>query len=120
MTIVRIQGGEDTHTLLQWWTDVHKVLEGLALGTPAAKCKIVATIIQGAPQASFEACVAGSKTTSFQTAIDAAIITDAANGNNLAVTAVWNNGPDHYFTDDMVNDALQQVVTDMLPKKVLA
>ena len=101
MTILRIQGGEDTRTLLQWWTDVHKVLEGLALGTPAAKCKIVATIIQGAPQASFEACVAECKTTAFQTAIDAAIITDAANHNNLAVTAVRNNGLDHYLTMTM-------------------
>ena len=62
MTILRIQGGEDTRTLLQWWTDAHKVLEGLALGTPQAKCKIIATIIQGAPQASFEASVVEQKT----------------------------------------------------------
>ncbi len=120
MTILRIQGGEDTRTLLQWWTDVHKVLEGLALGTPAAKCKIIATIIQGAPQALFEACVAENKTAAFQAAIDAAIVVDTAAGNNNAETAVRNNGVDHYITDDMVNLALQQVVTDMLPKKVLA
>ena len=63
MTILRIQGGEDTRTLLQWWTDVHKVLEGLALGSPAAKCKIVATIIQGAPQASLNSKKKPSLTT---------------------------------------------------------
>ena len=68
MTILRIQGREDTRTLLQCWTDVHKVLEGLALGSPAAKCKIVATIIQGAPQASFEASVVENKTSAYQTA----------------------------------------------------
>ena len=113
MTILRIQGGEDTRTLLQWWTDVHKVLEGLALGSPAAKCKIVATIIQGAPQASFEASVIENKTNGYQAALAAATLVDQANGNNLAVTAVRNNGVDHYLTDAMVVLALQQVVTDM-------
>ena len=120
MTILRIQGGEDTRTLLQWWTDAHKVLEGLALGSPQAKCKIIATIIQGAPQASFEASVVEHKTNAYKAALTAAQATDAANGNDAEVTVVRTNGIDHYLTDDMVDLALQQVVTDMLPKKVLA
>ena len=93
----------DTLALLLWdWTN----------------CKIVATIIQGAPQASFEASVIEQKTSAYQAALAAAILVDQA--NDLAATGVRNNGIDHYLVDEMVNIALQQVVTDMLPKKVLA
>ena len=95
------------------------------MGTPPlAKCKIIATIIQGAPQASFDASVFEQNIAgAYNTNLTATLAADVAAGNDAASTAVWNNGVDHYLmdamVDAMVDAALQQVVTDMLPKKVL-
>jgi hypothetical protein len=37
MTILRLEGGETVHTLIQWQRDITKILTGLALGTGAAE-----------------------------------------------------------------------------------
>ena len=41
MTILRLSGGEDVRTVLQWRRDLTKVLQGLNLTTPQAKVKVI-------------------------------------------------------------------------------
>ena len=55
MTILRLSGGEDVRTVLQWRRDLIKVLQGLNLTTPQAKVKVITTIMSGTPQTMFEA-----------------------------------------------------------------
>ena len=70
MTILRLSGGEDVRTVLQWRRDLVKIMGGLNLTSPNAKVKIITTIMSGTPQTTFEARVQNMA----QQALDAAIL----------------------------------------------
>ena len=53
-------------------------------------------------------------------ALTAAEAVDIAAGNTDASDAVRNNGADHYILDDHLDVALNLVLSNYLPRKVLA
>ena len=121
MTILRLSGGEDVRTVLQWRRDLIKVLQGLNLTTPQAKVKIITTIMSGTPQTMFEAkiqnmCLA---------AMEAAILAVAADPQDATVQprdrqAIRVAGLDVHLTDLMVTHSVAHTVQEMMPKKILA
>ena len=55
MTILRLQGGEDARTLIQWSRDAFKLRDGLGITAGPAQFKVINTILSGTPQVAFEA-----------------------------------------------------------------
>ena len=121
ITILRLSGGEDVRTVLQWRRDLAKVLGGLNLTTAHAKVKIITTIMSGTPQTTFETKVQAMATAALNTAV-AAIQPNPQNANAqgqqqqaLVAAGIWP-----HLTDLMVTHSLAHAVQEMMPKKVLA
>ena len=64
--------------------------------------------------------IAAQAKVAYLTALNAAKTADRAAGNNNASTAVINNGKAHYIANDMLDHALKLVISNYLPRKVLA
>ena len=103
MTILRIQGGEDTRTMLQWYRDVQKVLDGLALGTPKAEFQVVTSILSGTHQSAFE-----TKTDKMLKDAQAVVLRNAENG---ARQGIHDQGLDPYWTKEIVREAIQHTLS---------
>ncbi len=121
MTILRLSGGEDVRTVLQWRRDLTKVLNGLNLASPMAQVKIITTIMSGTPQTTFEQKVNQLAQAAMIAAIVAVPIDPAdVNARPAAQAALRAAGPDPHLTDVMVTHGVSHTVREMMPKKVLA
>ena len=121
MTILRLSGGEDVRTVLQWRRDLIKVLQGLNLTTASAKVKIITTIMSGTPQTMFEAKIQNMSVNALEAAI-LAVPVDPADAtkqgrDRLALRAA---GLAPHLTDLMVTHSIAHTVQEMMPKKILA
>ena len=121
MTILRLSGGEDVRTILQWRQDIDKVLKGLNLTTAMAKVKIISTIMSGTPQTTFEQKIGSMCAAAMEAAITA-VPPDAANANaqRNAQQVIRAAGLDPHLDDLMVIHSIAHTVQEMMPKKVLA
>ena len=121
MTILRLSGGEDVRTVLQWRQDIDKVLGGLNLTTPMAKVKIISTIISGTPQTTFEQKINSMCAAAMEAAITA-VPPDATNPNaqSNAQQVIRVAGLNPHLDNLMVIHSIAHTVQEMMPKKVLA
>ncbi len=127
-----LQGDETPRQILRWRSDVIKVCVGLNVTTLEARRPIMTACMRSGPLAAFNGAVNACARVAYNTALAAAVETDrtatatarAANPRAAAVTAdqdaVRARGVDHCVDDAHLDQALQLVVANYLPKKVLA
>ena len=72
------------------------------------------------PIAVFKGAIDAQARVAYIQALTAAEAVDIAAGNTNASDAVRNNGAEHYIHDDHLDVALNLVLTNYLPRKVLA
>ena len=72
------------------------------------------------PIAVFKGAIDAQARVAYIQALTAAEAADRAAGNTDASDAVRNNGAEHYIHNDHLDVALNLVVTNYLPRKVLA
>ena len=115
-----LQGDETAREMVRWRLDVLKVCVGLNATTLASRKPIMEASMRTGPLASFHAALQVQATQVFQAALEAAIAADAAAGNTNQQDAVNANGVAHYSHNDHLDMALGLVVTNYLPRKILA
>ena len=120
LTILRLSGGEDVRTILEWRLDLIKVLSGLGCG-PSASAKIICTILNGTPQTTFETMASQLAQQALEAAI-AAVPDDPTDptAKPTAQQALRDAGRDPHLTDLMVTHSVGHMVKEMMPKKILA
>ena len=118
LTILRLSGGEDVRTIIQWRNHLVKIQGGLNLG-PVAEYKVICTIMSGTPQTTFEARVLELKTAAMETVI-AAITNNAAVAQRTARAAMRARGADRHLSKLHLISAVAHTVKEMMLKKILA
>ena len=111
-----LKGGESIRALIQWYQDVQKVMAGLNVTSYAGQLSMCRTMMGPTPLASFNAVITAALTCRKNERIEAA-------ANNVAKALIRNEPnldiADNQNVDDIVF-ALQQVLTQAMPRQVLA
>ena len=115
-----LTGDETPRQMMRWRQDVLKVCIGLHVSTLATRQPIMETCMRAGPKAVFIGAIAAQAKVAYLTALNVAKQADQAAGNTTASDAVIANGEDHYMDNDMLDGALKLVISNYLPRKVLA
>ena len=111
-----LKGGESVRALIQWYQDVQKVMAGLNVTDYTGQLSMCRTMMGTNPLSSFNAGITAALTCRKNARIEAA-------ANDIAKRAIRNEAnldiPDNQNVDDVVF-ALQQVLTQAMPRQVLA
>ena len=119
--MVRIlEGNETPRQILRWHKDVLRVCNGVNAATLETREPIMEACMRPGPLNTFNATTRAYAETAYQAALETAEATDATAGNANASDTVRTNGVNHYRNDGHLDVALQEVVTSLLPRKVLA
>ena len=119
--MVRIlEGNETPRQILRWRKDVLRICSGVNATTLQTREPIMEACMRPGPLNTFTATTRAYAETAYQAALEAAEALDATAGNTDASDDVKAHGLDHYRHDDHLDIALQEVVTSLLPRKVLA
>jgi hypothetical protein len=112
-TNVRIlTGGESARVIIRWKTDVYRVCEGLNARTIAEMIRVTLTMMRDMPKTLFESSILNQSTDAYQAALDAA-------ADDAARNAIRARGIAHYRHVDHFEPAIQNVIVNMMPKKIL-
>ena len=115
-----LQGDEDARQMVRWRLDVQKVCVGLHVSTYVTRKPIMEACMRTGPLASFRSAVHVCAKARYTEALDAAYVVDAGAGDTVASDAVKANGIDHYVLNQHLDVALGLVLTNLLPRKILA
>jgi len=127
-----LQGDETPRQMIRWRLDVLKVCQGLNATTFETRRPIMEACMRVGPLAFFHSSIHHSKQSRYDDALKNAVINDARATNTAraalataaAVTTeadnVRNNGVDYYAHNADLDAALGWVITNMLPRKILA
>ena len=115
-----LTGDEQPRQMMRWRQDVRKVCIGLHVTTLATRRPIMEACMRTGPMAVFKGAIDAQARVAFIQALTAAEAVDIAAGNTVASDAVKNNGADHYILDEHLDVALNLVLSNYLPRKVLA
>ena len=119
--LVRVlQGDESPRQILRWYTDVEKVCTGLNATTLEAKRPIQEACMRPGPLSNYHAALNVRAKMTYNAALQAAEATDRTAGNTNASDTVKQRGEDYYRHVDHLKNGLQNVVTQAMPRKVLA
>jgi hypothetical protein len=105
-------GGESARVIIQWKTDVYRVCEGLNARTIAEMIRITLTMMRDMPKTLFESSILNQSTDAYQAALDAA-------ADDAARNAIRARGIAHYRHVDHFEPAIQNVMVNLMPKKIL-
>jgi hypothetical protein len=106
--------------MIRWRLDVMKVVTGLNVNTVDTVRPIHEACMHTGPLSSYSNAVTACAQPLYNTALEAAQITDAAAGNTTASDAVRANGVEHYINTDCLKEALGLTIAALLPRKILA
>ena len=115
-----LTGSESPRQLIRWRTDLAQVVRGLNLTTVATIMPIHLACMRAGPKSIYEAACNQAKQSTYEAAMEVALATDHAAGNNAASTAVRGHGVDHYARVADLTLGIDLVVADQLPRQVLA
>ena len=115
-----LQGDESPRVMIRWLNDLQKIAVGLNVTDYDTIKPIYEACMRQGPLGQFNAALNALKQNGYDSALAAALATDQAAGNNNASQAVINNGVGHYADVPHLKMALQYVVTENLPRKILA
>ena len=115
-----LTGDEQPRQMMQWRQDVKKVCIGLHVTTLETRRPIMEACMRTGPIAVFKGAIDAQARVAYIQALTAAEAADRAAGNTDASDAVRNNGAEHYIHNDHLDVALTLVLTNYLPRKVLA
>ena len=119
--MVRIlEGNETPRQICRWHKDVLRVCVGVNATTLETREPIMKACMRPGPINTFHATTRAYAEAAYEAALEAAAQTDATNGNTDAADAVRAQGLDHYRNNGHLDIALREVVTSLLPRKVLA
>ena len=119
--LVRIlEGNETPRQICRWHKDVIKICLGTNATTLEAREPIMEACMRPGPLNIFRATTRAYAETAYHAALEAAEQQDRTAGDTTASDAVKANGVDHYRNNDHLDVALQEVVTNHMPRKVLA
>ena len=119
--LVRIlEGNETPRQICRWHKDVIKICLGTNATTLEAREPIMEACMRPGPLNVFRATTRAYAETAYHAALEAAEQQDRTAGDTTASDAVKANGVDHYRHNDHLDVALQEVVTNHMPRKVLA
>ena len=119
--MVRIlEGNEQVRQITRWRREVLKVCIGCNATDLASRKPIMEACMRPGPLNIFSATLQAYAEVAYQEALKEAKETDRAAGDTVASDAVTANGVDHYHTNEHLDAALREVVTSLVPRKVLA
>jgi hypothetical protein len=105
-------GGESVRTMIRWMQDLNRVCQGLNATTIQEKCRIAETLLRDTPLTLFKASIGVQAELAFENELNAA-------ADDAAIAVIRANGVAHYTHADHFNVALQWVLQNSMPKKVL-
>ena len=118
--MVRIlEGNETPRQIVRWRKDVIKLCIGVNANTRESRQPIMEACMRPGPMNIFTATLRAHAELAYNEAMKTALAADTTAGNTDASDAVRANGIDHYRTDDHLDIGLQEVVANLLPRKVL-
>ena len=112
-----LTGNESVRQVLKWRRDVDRLIPGLDLTTAASACPVIMTTMTPIPAAKFAVYMDGDDASRAQQRYDTAL---AAAVDPAARAVIQAHGVRHYWHLDDIEGALNFVVTEVLPHKVLA
>ena len=115
-----LTGDETPRQMMRWRQDVLKICTGLHVTTLDTRKPIMLALMRAGPVAVFEGALTALAKVDYLTELNKALQDDQAAGDTTASDAVKANGIDHYRDNDHLDVGLQMVVTNYLPRKVLA
>ena len=114
LSVLILKGGDSVRTMLQWKRDVIKVLHGMAITTGANQCLMLQSLMVDTPLTLFET-KAGELAAAAREA--AAVTADAALAGSG--TPIRAHHAERYLTVDHIQEALQYMLTQLMPRRVL-
>ena len=115
-----LTGDETPRQMMRWRQDVMKLCTGLHVTTLDTRKPIMLALMRAGPVAVFEGALTALAKVDYLTELNKALQDDQAAGDTTASDGVKANGIDHYRDNDHLDVGLQMVVTNYLPRKVLA
>ena len=115
-----LTGDETPRQMMRWHSDVQKVCIGLHVAILATRRPIMETCMRTGPLAVFNGALGALAKIAYLAELTAAEATDKAAQDTKASDAVKANGEEHYLTNTMLDKGLQMVLSNYLPRKVLA
>ena len=115
-----LEGTESARTILKWRADVAKVCSGLHVTTRDTKIPVCETMMRTGPLSLFRNSPQAEAQAALELAIQSAPNRDPANPLATDKEGILRAGPDPHRDDAHVDIALNFVVQQMLPHKVLA
>ena len=115
-----LEGNETARQTCRWRNEVLKVCRGSNATDRETRQPIMEACMRPGPRSIFLATLQAHAEQAYRVALQAAIATDTAAGDSAASDAVRAQGVDHYRTNDHLDIGLREVVTNLLPRKVLA
>ena len=108
-----LKGDEDVRTMLLWREDVAKIITGMAIGPGQNRKQMIDGLLKGTPRTLFDSAVDihanQRRTTRARAAAD-----DQARARVEAKTLVQN------YTNNVINLAIKQMLTQLMPRRILA
>ena len=114
-----LEGNEMPQQIVRWWQDILKVCVGVNATDLNSRRPIMEACECPGPLNIYLATLRAHAEVAYQDALQVTEQTDQANGSNNATMAVRANGVDHHHHNDHLDIELQEVVTGLLPHKVL-
>ncbi len=114
-----LNGTEDIRTIIMWYKEITPLLTGLNVREYEPQCAIVRTLLKGNCLSNFNAQLEQKKIETMQAAAKQAYDA-AANGNKQnQYDAVINAGPNNHGRPEHVLSAVQYVLKELMPRKIL-
>ena len=114
-----LEGDETVRQQISWRTDVIKACVGLNATTLESRRPIMEACMRTRPLTLFLESLQFQAQAGYNEALKTALEADDAAGNNNASTVIRNNGVDHYRANAHLDRALQVVLLNLMPSKVL-
>ena len=114
-----LEGHESVRQQIQWRNDVRNACTGLGATTLDSRRPIMEACVRTRPLSIFQRTLTLQATNAFNDALAAALETDRTAGDTVASAAVRTQGVDHFRDNAHLDLALQVVLLDLMPAKVM-
>ena len=119
LNVRMLEGDETARQMITWRSDVVKACVGLNATTLESRRPIMEACMRTRPYTIFTQSLQVQAKEGYDAAMKTALETDQADGNTTASDAVRGNGVDHYRVVAHLDRALQVVLQNLLPARVL-
>lgn len=111
MNVLILQGHEDIRSILQWKSDVNKVLHGMNITQGHQQSRMIESLLKGTPLMLFQSHIITTTTRARLQAAEA----DHANRLNILGQTL-----DEHTTVEHIQEAIRHVLDNTLPRRALA